>query len=68
MGNPVFQIVVPTQFREKVLACSHDKTGHLEVKKNFSHIFRYFFWPRLRKSFTLSSTHFTWIVISGIGF
>lgn len=49
LGNPVFQIIVPTKFREKVLSCSHDQTGHLGVKKTYNHILRYFFWPRLKR-------------------
>lgn len=28
VGNPVFQIVVPSKFREEVLKTSHDQSGH----------------------------------------
>lgn len=49
LGTPVFQIVVPIKFRDKVLSCSHDQTGHLGVNKTYNHILRYFFWPRLKR-------------------
>uniref|UniRef100_A0AAQ5X4U8 Gypsy retrotransposon integrase-like protein 1 n=1 Tax=Amphiprion ocellaris TaxID=80972 RepID=A0AAQ5X4U8_AMPOC len=49
LGTPIFQIVVPTKFREEVLSCSHNQTGHLGVNKTYHHILRYFFWPRLKR-------------------
>uniref|UniRef100_A0AAQ5ZP60 Gypsy retrotransposon integrase-like protein 1 n=1 Tax=Amphiprion ocellaris TaxID=80972 RepID=A0AAQ5ZP60_AMPOC len=49
LGTPIFQTVVPTKFREEVLSCSHNQTGHLGVNKTYHHILRYFFWPRLKR-------------------
>lgn len=49
LGTPVCQIVVPTKFRESVLSCSHNQTGHVGVNKTYHHILRYFFWPRLKR-------------------
>lgn len=49
LGRPIYQIVVPTKFRSKVLSCSHDDMGHLGVTKTYNHILRYFFWPRLKR-------------------
>lgn len=49
VGDPVIQIVVPTKYRNDVLKCSHDQSGHLGVGKTYRHILRYFFWPRLKR-------------------
>ena len=49
VGDPVYQVVTPTKYRNKVMQCSHDQTGHLGVKKTYCHILRYFFWPRLKR-------------------
>ena len=49
VGDPVYQEVTPTKYRNKVMQCSHDQTGHLGVKKTYCHILRYFFWPRLKR-------------------
>ena len=49
VGDPVYQVVVPMKYRNRVMQCSHDQTGHLGVKKTYCHILRYFFWPRLKR-------------------
>ena len=49
VGEAVVQVVVPTKYRNEVLKCSHDQTGHLGVGKTYHHILRYFFWPRLKR-------------------
>lgn len=49
VGNPVFQVVVPAKFRAEVLRTSHDKFGHLGVRKTYKYILRYFFWPRVKR-------------------
>ncbi|KAL3967153.1 FMS-like tyrosine kinase 1 [Sarotherodon galilaeus] len=49
VGRPVVQIVVPIKYRDEVLKCSHDKSGHLGVTKTYNYILRYFFWPRLKR-------------------
>lgn len=48
--DPVFQIVVPTKFREVVLKTAHgDVAGHLGVRKTYNRLLKYFYWPRLKK-------------------
>lgn len=50
LGDPVFQVVVPTVLRNKVLQTSHgDVAGHLGVRKTYDRILRHFFWPRLKR-------------------
>lgn len=49
VGDPVYQVVVPSRFREMVLQVSHDESGHLGVRKTYDRILRYFFWPRLKR-------------------
>ncbi len=50
LGEPFFQIVVPTTLRNKVLQTSHgDVAGHMGVRKTYDRILRYFFWPRLKR-------------------
>ncbi len=33
MGDPVFQVAVPSKFHEEVLRTAHDQLGHLGVRK-----------------------------------
>lgn len=49
--NAVFQIVVPTCYRNSVLAVAHESqwAGHLGVSKTYQHILKQFFWPGLKK-------------------
>lgn len=49
VGDPVYQVVVPTKFRSLVLQMSHNESGHLGVRKTYDRILRYFFWPRLKR-------------------
>lgn len=44
------QVVVPQQFRSQVLSLAHDHSmsGHLGIRKTYSRILRYFFWPGLK--------------------
>ena len=49
VGDPVWQIVVPSKFRSEVLKASHDQSGHLGVYKTHNYILQYFFWPWLKK-------------------
>ena len=48
-GEPAFQVVVPTKYRDLVLQLSHDQSGHWGVKKTYRRILQYFFWPLLKK-------------------
>lgn len=51
LGEPVFQIVVPTVLRNKVLQTSHGEVaGHMGVRKTYDRILRHFFWPRLKRA------------------
>ena len=47
----VYQIVVPTVYREEILSLAHDSpmSGHLGVNKTYDRILRHFFWPGLRR-------------------
>lgn len=38
VGKPVFQIVIPSKFREKVLRTAHDQSGHLGVRKTYDYM------------------------------
>ncbi len=38
VGNPIFQVVVPSKFREEVLRTSHDQLGHLGVRKTYDYL------------------------------
>ena len=49
VGDPIFQIVVPSKFHSVVLQVSHDECGHMGVRKTYDRILRYFFWPRLKR-------------------
>lgn len=49
VGEPVYQVVVPTKLRNIVLQISHDQSGHLGVRKTYDRILRYFFWPKLKR-------------------
>ena len=46
----VTQVVVPQQFCPQVLGLAHDHSmsGHLGIRKTYSRILRYFFWPGLK--------------------
>lgn len=49
IGDPVFQIIVPTKFCSAVLQIAHDESGHSGVSKTYNRVLRHFFWPRLKK-------------------
>lgn len=50
VGEPLLQVVVPTELRQKVLQASHgDVAGHLGVGKTYNRILKHFFWPGLKK-------------------
>lgn len=46
----VYQIVVPTPYRQQVLSLAHDHelSGHLGITKTYNRILRHFFWPGLK--------------------
>ncbi len=46
--EPVFQVALPTKFRESVLKLAHE-SGHWGVRKTYDQVLRHFFWPRLKK-------------------
>uniref|UniRef100_A0A8K9V3F6 Gypsy retrotransposon integrase-like protein 1 n=1 Tax=Oncorhynchus mykiss TaxID=8022 RepID=A0A8K9V3F6_ONCMY len=49
--NAVYQIVIPTAFRQNVLSLAHDHqwSGHLGITKTYDRILRHFFWPGLKQ-------------------
>lgn len=49
VGDPVFQVVVPTNFRQMMIEIAHDQLGHQGVRKTYDRLLRYFFWPRLKR-------------------
>ena len=50
LGEAVFQVVVPTKLRSKVLEISHgDVAGHFGVRKTYDRVLHHFFWPRLKR-------------------
>ncbi|XP_029927354.1 uncharacterized protein LOC115373220 [Myripristis murdjan] len=48
--EPVRQIVVPQSLRCQVLCLAHDHclSGHLGIRKTYTRVLRYFFWPGLK--------------------
>ena len=50
MGEPVYQVVIPSKFREVVLRVAHDESGHMGVTKTYDRILQHFIWPRVKKS------------------
>lgn len=46
VGAPVFQVVVPRDFRSQVLRTAHDECGHFGVRKTYLYVLKHFFWPR----------------------
>ncbi|XP_039542155.1 uncharacterized protein LOC120489424 isoform X2 [Pimephales promelas] len=49
VGDPVFQVVVPTKFQQMMIEIAHDQSGHQGVRKTYDRLLRYFFWPRLKR-------------------
>ncbi|KAF7654545.1 hypothetical protein LDENG_00068500 [Lucifuga dentata] len=49
VGEPIYQVVVPSKFHSMVLQVSHDESGHQGVKKTYDRVLRYFFWPQLKR-------------------
>ena len=47
--NSVQQVVVPQPFRSQILSLAHDNlAGHLGIRKMYTRILRYFYWPGLK--------------------
>ncbi len=49
IGNPIFQVVIPSKFRNHVLKLAHEGSGHLGVQKTYDRILQHFFRPQLKK-------------------
>ncbi len=49
--NIVYQVVVPTAFRQQVLSLAHDHilAGHLGITKTYNRILKHFFWHGLKR-------------------
>lgn len=43
VGEAIFQVVVPSSFRDVILQTAHDSSGHLGIKKTYDRVLRYFF-------------------------
>ncbi len=43
LGNPVFQIVVPSKFCDSVLKVAHNESGHSGINKTYDRVLRPFF-------------------------
>lgn len=59
------QVVVPESVREQVIKVAHDgQAGHLGMKKTYSKIMSYFFWPGMRKQVSdyIRSSHVCQVV------
>ena len=48
VGAPVFQVVVPQDFRS-VLRTAPDESGHFGVRKTYLSVLKHFFWPWANK-------------------
>ena len=55
----VFQIVVPTPYRQSVLSLAHEHlwSGHLGITKTYDRVLRQFFWPGLKRDVSLFCRH-----------
>lgn len=54
VGDAKFQIVVPTKLRDGILGTAHEMVvRHLGVKRSYDKIFRYFYWPHLKKDISV---------------
>ncbi len=51
--DPVFQVVVPVKFPRTMIEIAHDQSGHQGVRKNYDHLLRYYFWPRLKRNISI---------------
>lgn len=49
--NMIYQVVVPTIFRQQVLSLAHDHAlaGHLGITKTYNRILQHFFWHGLKR-------------------
>ena len=45
----MYQLVVPTKFRPRVLKVAHDESGHFGVRKTYFNVLKQFFWPRVKR-------------------
>ncbi|XP_063605479.1 uncharacterized protein LOC134780598 [Penaeus indicus] len=53
LWNEVFQVVVPTCYRSKVIGLAHDLGGgHLVIKKTLDKVIRYFYWLGIKSDVT----------------
>lgn len=43
VGDPVFQVVIPSKYHGQVLKLAHDRSGHLDVCKTYDRVLRHFF-------------------------
>ncbi|KAL3987989.1 helicase SRCAP [Sarotherodon galilaeus] len=48
--HKVHQVVVPKEYRSRVLSLAHDASlaGHLGINKTYQRVLRHFFWPGLK--------------------
>ncbi len=46
----IYQVVVPTTYRSKVLSLAHDHpwSGHMGITKTYDRVLKHFFWPGLK--------------------
>lgn len=49
VGSPVFQVVVPRNFRSDVLKAAHDGCGHFGMRKTYLGVLKHFFFPQRKK-------------------
>ena len=47
--DPVWQVVVPSAFRQLVLKTAHDDAGHMGVKKTYGQVICLCYWPCLKR-------------------
>lgn len=46
-GEPFYQLVLPTKYREMVLQSLHDKVGHMGIDRTLDLVRTRFYWPRM---------------------
>lgn len=51
VGDPIFQVVVPSKLPRHVLKLAHEESGHLGFQKTYDRILHHIFWPWLKRMF-----------------
>lgn len=59
--NPGFKLCVPLAQVQDLLIQQHSDIGHFGADKTFSHMFKLFYWPRMRRYVRIVSASDSWL-------